>query len=195
MLIWSRMFTICSDKNNFLSLSVQLRRGFGFLKIFVHHDSPWNLKRALSPCRRGPSHLAVRILPRAFLVFIFRQHEIWPTLVSTKEQTTAVCPWRIDSSNASCLLLVFFLLPTYSLQLTHTQKKASNSHFILCDFSKLWLKFTWQQDGNLAYDMVSLYPQVREQQMVPICKHRRKLNLQNDRRGRQKEMNRLNGNI
>lgn len=92
--------------------------GFGFLKIFVHHNSPWNVKPALSPRRRGPSQLAVRILPRAFLVFIFRQHEIWPTLVFTKEQTGAVWPWRIRSSNTSCLLVGFFLLPTYSLQLT-----------------------------------------------------------------------------
>lgn len=47
----------------------------------------------------------------------------------------------------------------------------------------------------MAYDVVSLPPGSEEQQMVPICKHRRILNLQNDRRGRQNERNRLNGKI
>lgn len=125
--------------------------GFGFLKIFVHHNSPWNVKPALSPRRRGPSQLAVRILPRAFLVFIFRQHEIWPTLVFTKEQTGAVWPWRI----LVCWLGFFYCL---LIHFSWHEEKASNSHFTICDFSKLWLKFAWQQDGNLAYDVVSLPP-------------------------------------
>lgn len=60
-----------------------------------------NLLRA----KRGPSQLAARIPPRAFLVFISRQHEIWPTLVSTKEQQQ---PFGRDGSVLQTLLVVFF---------------------------------------------------------------------------------------
>lgn len=82
--------------------------------------------------KRGPSQLAARIPPRAFLVFIFRQHEIWPTLVSTKEQQQ---PFARDGSVLQTLLVVF-LLRIYS------EEERNLILIFLCNVSEHLLKIS-----------------------------------------------------
>ena len=127
------------SRNYFPSVEVQVRVGFQlfsrFLKIFLHSYSMRNILLSLQAYRSS-----VRIMPGAFLVFKFRQHEIWQTLVCTKEQQQPFARDRLALQRLFDWWLCF-LLPTYSLQLT--AQKTSNSHFILCDFSKLLLKFLW----------------------------------------------------
>lgn len=79
--------------------------------------------------------VVVRILPRAFLVFIFRQHEIWPTFVSTKEQQQQ---FAHDWSVLQTVLVwrCFFLLPAYSL---HAEMK--ERHLIHVLFFVTFQKF------------------------------------------------------
>lgn len=121
--------------------------------------------------------VAVWILPRAFLVFIFRQHEIWPTLVSTKEQQQQFARDGSASSNTSCLVLVFFtayLFTSAEMKERHLIHASFFSDFSKV-FSKIHLTVGWKLGlwSGLAVSPDTLGSGERHdtKQMPQICKH------------------------